>query len=73
MDLLALAFADNTFQEKWVQRPEDLYRLEIPHLKLLSIQWKPKIRETPVFRRFKGIAASDDDPFTFTDSSHYIK
>jgi hypothetical protein len=70
MDLLALAFADNTFKKKGAQRLEDLYSFEIPHFKeLLSIQWKPEIRETPVFRRFKGV----DDPFTFTNFGYYLK
>ena len=42
MSLLALAFADNAFKEMGIEKPEDLFSLEIPHFKeSLAIQWKP--------------------------------
>ena len=43
VSLLALATADNAFKEDGIQRPEDLFTLEIPHFKeALAIQWKPE-------------------------------
>ena len=42
MSLSALAFANNAFMEMGIEKPEDLFSLEIPHFKeSLAIQWKP--------------------------------
>ena len=50
MNLLALAFADNAFKKSGIEKPEDLFSLEIPHFKeSLAIQWKPGCLETPTF------------------------
>ncbi|KAF8534000.1 hypothetical protein BDD12DRAFT_897299 [Trichophaea hybrida] len=74
MNLLALAFADNAFKEEGIQRPEDLYNLEIPHFKeSLVIQWKPECRETPVFRRHVDGDICDKTPLTFSDFNYYLK
>lgn len=74
MNLLALAFADSAFKEGGIRKPEDLYGLEIPDFKeSLSVQWKPEIRETPIFRRQKGDDICTSTPLGFSDFSYYLK
>lgn len=73
MNLLALAFSDNAFKEGGIQKPEDLYSLEIPSFKeSLSIQWKPEIVETPVFRRQVGDNICPTTPMAYSDFNYYL-
>ena len=68
MSLLALAFADNAFNESGIKKPEDPFSLEIPHFKeSLTIQWRPGCLETPIFRRQVNGTICDSTPLTFTD------
>lgn len=72
INLLALAFADNAFKEDGITKPEDIHSFEIPHYKEpLSIQWKPDIRDTPVFHRHEK-GAVGTEPLSFADFNHYL-
>ena len=74
MNLLALAFADNAFKELGIEKPEDLFSLEIPHFKeSLSIQWKSECLETPIFRRQVKDTICNSTPWTFSDFNYWIK
>ena len=74
MGLLALAFADNAFKELGIEKPEDLFSLEIPHFKeSLAIQWRSEIMETPIFRRQVNGGICNSTPWAFSDFNYSIK
>ena len=68
ISLFALALADSAFKEEGIQRPENLYTLEILHFKeTLVTQWKPELLENSVFRHQAEGDISDSIPQTFKD------
>ena len=74
INLLAPAFTDNAFKGSGIQKPEDLFSLEIPHSKEpLAIQWKPGCLETPIFRRQVNNTICNSTPWAFTDFNYCIK
>ena len=74
MVFLALAFADNALKGFGIEKPEDLFSLEIPHFKeSLAIQWRPEIMETPIFRRQVNGDICDSTPWAFSDFNYSIR
>ena len=74
MVFLALAFADNALKGFGIEKPEDLFSLEIPHFKeSLAIQWKPEIMETPIFRRQVNGDICNSTPLAFSDFNYSLK
>ena len=71
MGLLALAFADNAFKESGIEKPEDLFSLEIPHFKKsLAIQWRPEVMGTPIFRHQVNGDICNSTPWAFSDFNY---
>ena len=62
------------FKESVIEKPEDLFSLEIPYFKeSLAIQWRPEIMETPVFRRQVNGDICNSTPWTFSNFNCSIK
>ena len=50
MYIIALAFADNAFENNF-NCPEEIYRLVVPpESDRIRLQWKDSLAETPIFR-----------------------
>ncbi len=57
MYMLALAFADNAFQNDFTG-PEDIYKLVVPpETDRIHLQWEDSWAETPVFRDVEKTAS----------------
>ncbi|KAJ6258013.1 hypothetical protein Dda_6925 [Drechslerella dactyloides] len=73
---LALAFADNAFKSKDINRPADIYQLRIPEkMGAIQLHWKPSILETPIFREVEpsGLRVSDTKALRYSTASTLIK
>ena len=56
MYVMALAFADNAFENDFT-RPEDIYRLVVPpELDCIRLRWKDAWTKTPIFRDVENTA-----------------
>ena len=67
LPLIAQAFANDSFANKGIRTPADLFRLRVedPGKNYLEVPWKASILDTPVFRSVepgKSLHLQDDVP-----------
>ena len=62
------SFANKAFEWLGIEKPEDLFSLEIPYFKgSLVIEWKLECLKTPIFRYQVKDTICNSTPWTFAD------